>query len=61
LNEEWRKLSPEIIQQIWDARAAGRAAGGTPKRNVAAVISEPVEEAMGPQDEEQQSAASNGT
>jgi hypothetical protein len=53
-NEEWRKLSPEIIQQIQDARAAGKAARGAPKRNVAAVIAKPV-------DEQQQGAVSNGT
>jgi len=60
-NEEWRKLSPDIIQQIRDARAAGKAAGGAPKRNVSAIVAEPVEETTGQQDEEQQGAASNGT
>jgi uncharacterized membrane protein YgcG len=60
-SDEWRKLSPEIMQQVRDARAAGKAAGGAPKRNVAAVIAEPVEESTGPQDEEQQGAVSNGT
>jgi hypothetical protein len=57
---EWRKLSLEIIQQIRDARAAGKAAGGAPKQNVASVIAEPVEDATGPLDKEQQGAVSNG-
>jgi hypothetical protein len=60
-NEEWRKFSPEIIQQIWDARAAGKATGGAPKQNVAAVIAKPVEDTTGPLDKEQQGAVSNGT
>jgi hypothetical protein len=49
-----------MIQQIRDARAAGKAAGQAQKRNVAAVIAEPVEE-TGQQEEEQQGAVSNGT
>jgi hypothetical protein len=50
-----------MIQQIRDARAAGKAAGRAPKRNVAAVIAEPVEDETGQQDNEQQGAVSNGT
>jgi hypothetical protein len=60
-NDEWGKLSPEIIQQIRDARAAAKAAGRAPKRNVAAVIAEPVEDETGQQENEQQGAVSNGS
>lgn len=60
-NDEWRKLSPEIIQQVRDAREAGKAVTGAKKRNVAAMATEPEEELGDKPDEEQQDqVASNG-
>ena len=60
-NDEWRKLSPEVMQQVRDAREAGKAAGAK-KRNVAAVTAEPEEETGDkPEEEQQETVASNGT
>jgi hypothetical protein len=59
-NEEWGKLSPEIIQNIRDARAAAK--DNAKKRNVAAVVAAveaPVKEVA--VEAEEEAVASNGS
>jgi hypothetical protein len=59
-DEEWSKLSPEIIQNIRDAREAAKA--NAKKRNVAAVVAAveaPVQEVA--VDTKEEAAASNGS
>jgi hypothetical protein len=59
-NEEWSKLSPEIIQNIRDAREAAKA--DVKKRNVAAVVAAveaPVQEVA--IEAEEEAVASNGS
>jgi hypothetical protein len=63
-NDEWRKLSPEIIKEIRDARDAqetGKAYGGdAKKRNVAVVVAEQVLEVAESPNEDHQENGSNG-
>jgi hypothetical protein len=63
-NDEWRKLSPEIIKEICDARDAhetGKAFGGdAKKRNVAAVVAEQEVEVAESPNEDHQENGSNG-
>ena len=58
-SDEWAKLSPDIIQQIKDARTANRAK----KRNVAAVVAEPEPPGAvtAPAEVENSTLASNGS
>jgi hypothetical protein len=58
--DEWRKLSPEVIQQVRDARVTAKA-NGAKKRNVAAVTAEPDEETGNNRDEQQEQVVSNGS
>lgn len=62
-NEEWRKLSPEIMQNVRDAREAGKATA-TKKRNVAFVTAEPMtaasDERQGEDQEERVAANGSG-
>ena len=58
--DEWIKLSPEVMQQIKDAREAAKQAGK--KRHVAAVAANPAED-NGPEHNEEgqgDNMASNG-
>jgi hypothetical protein len=61
-NEEWHKLSPEVVQQVRDAREAAKAANK--KRNVAAISAgTEVEAVVAPAEiaEESSTIASNGS
>jgi hypothetical protein len=63
-NDEWRKLSPEIIKEIrdaCDAQEAGKAYGGdAKKRNVAAVVAKQVVEVAETPNDDHQENGSNG-
>jgi hypothetical protein len=63
-NDEWRKLSPEIIKEIRDARdaqEAGKAYGGdAKKRNVAAVVAKQVVEVAETPNNDHREDGSNG-
>jgi hypothetical protein len=60
MNEEWSKLSPEIIQNIRDSREVAKA--NAKKRNIAAVVAAveaPVQEVA--VDAEEEAVVSNGS